>query len=171
MPALTDVKLEAFAQALLRNIARGLTRGKAAEAAAKEAGYTGSSLGPNARKRAGRPDVKARMVELAAPVIEAKNIDLVVDLDGAVRRMSQIIMADVDLDSTKVPDVIAATRQLSALRGWDAAAQEPKPQINVFDLLPIEDQRLLLGFIQAHRREREAAAGHGSADPGESGSV
>jgi hypothetical protein len=52
--ALSDQKLELFAQALLRNIAHGLARGKATTEAAREAGYRGSAMADNARKRANR---------------------------------------------------------------------------------------------------------------------
>jgi phage terminase small subunit len=69
MGALSDPKLERFAQSLLCHLASGMTGGKAATQAALEAGYSGSSVAANARKRAQRPDVKARMVELAAPRI------------------------------------------------------------------------------------------------------
>lgn len=120
MPALDDLKLERFAQALLRNIATGLARGKAATAAAIEAGYRGSAMADNARKRANRKDVKARMVELAAPAQAEMERILTVDVERAKQRLANIIMADVDLAKTKAPDVIAAIRQLAAIEGWNA---------------------------------------------------
>jgi hypothetical protein len=51
-----DAKLEAFAAEL--------ASGKSAVEAAKAVGYDGSSLGSNAKKRAQRPDVRARVAEL-----------------------------------------------------------------------------------------------------------
>lgn len=120
MPALSDPKLEAFAQALLRNIANGLPRSKAAEAAGKTAGYGGSSMAANSRKRAQRKDVKARMIELAAPLQARAEADIAVDLENAEKRLGKIIMADVDVASVKPADVIAAIRQLAAIRGWNA---------------------------------------------------
>jgi hypothetical protein len=120
MPTLTDPKLEAFSQALLRNIANGMARSKAAEAAGKEAGYRGSSMAANSRKRAQRADVKARMIELAAPVQAQAEADLVIDLEKAEKRLGDIILANVDLDNIKAADVIAAVRQLAAIRGWNA---------------------------------------------------
>jgi hypothetical protein len=120
MASLADPKLELFAQALLRQIANGTPRSKAAEAAGKEAGYRGSSLGSNARKRAGRADVKARMIELAAPAQAKVEAELTVDLEKVERRLGQIIMAEIDLANIKAPDVIAAARQLAAIRGWNA---------------------------------------------------
>lgn len=120
MPMLSDPKMELFAQALLRQIAHGVARGKAATAAAREAGYTGSALADNARKRANRKDVKARMIELAAPAQAAIEADLTIDLERAEKRLGEIILADIDLSAIKAPDVIAAVRQLAAIRGWNA---------------------------------------------------
>jgi len=120
MPALSDPKLEAFTQAALRNIINGMTRGKAAEAAGKEAGYRGSSMAANARKRINRPDVKARMIELAAPQQAQAEAALTIDLEKAEARLGEIILAKVDLENIKAADVIAAVRQLAAIRGWNA---------------------------------------------------
>jgi hypothetical protein len=120
VPALTDSKLETFAQALLRNIAQGVARGKAATEAAREAGYRGSAIADNARKRANRADVKARMVELAAPAQAKVEADLVVDIERAERRLGEIILAEIELSNVKATDVIAAVRQLAAIRGWNA---------------------------------------------------
>jgi len=121
MPALSDPKLEAFTQALLLNIANGMPRSKAAEAAGKQAGYRGSSLGPNARKRANRADVKARMIELAAPQLAAVEAEIAVDVAKAKMRLGEIIMANVNWAETVMPkDVINAVRQLAAIEGWNA---------------------------------------------------
>jgi len=120
MPALPDPKRERFTQALLRNMAAGMTRGKAALAAAREVGYRGSALADNARKWSNRPDVKTRMVELTAPVQAKAEADLIIDLERAERRLGEIILADIDFSSIKAADVIAAVRQLAAVRGWNA---------------------------------------------------
>lgn len=121
MPALSDPKLELFAQSLLRHIAQGMPRSKAAEAAGREAGYRGSSLGSNARKRAGRADVKARMIELAAPAQALVETEIAVDVARAKSRLSEIILANVAWDETVLPkDVINAVRQLAAIEGWNA---------------------------------------------------
>jgi hypothetical protein len=120
MPALPDPKRQKFTQALLRNMAGGMTRGKAALAAAGEVGYRGTALADNARKWSNRPDVKARMVELTAPVQAKAEADLIIDLERAERRLGEIILADIDLSSIKAADVIAAVRQLAAIRGWNA---------------------------------------------------
>lgn len=121
MPALTDAKLEAFTQVLLRNIANGLPRSKAAEAAGREVGYRGSSMAANARKRANRKDVKARMVELAAPKQAEAEAQLAVDLNRAKGRLAEIILAKVPLDDAVMPkDVINALKVLAAIEGWNA---------------------------------------------------
>lgn len=120
MPALSDHKLEAFAQALLRNVVAGMSRSKAADEAAKEAKYGGSSRAANARKRANRKDVKARMVELAAPKQDQIETDLALDVQGAKSKLAEIIRADEGVSKVKPPDVIAAIKQLSTMEGWDA---------------------------------------------------
>ena len=162
MPALTDPKLEVFAQALLRNIANGLARSKAAEAAGKEAGYRGSSLGPNARKRANRPDVKARLIELAAPAQAQAEADLAIDLDKAEKRLGQIILADVDFSNVKAVDVIAAVRQLAAMRGWNAPTNVNLNKNDPTDWTTAE----LVAFVAdaATRLERGEAADRGEGE-------
>lgn len=120
MPMLPDPKLELFVQALLRNIAHGMARGKAAAEAGREAGYRGTAMADNARKRANRKDVKARLIELAAPAQAQIEAELTIDLERAERRLGQIIMADIELSGVKAADVIAAVRQLAAIRGWNA---------------------------------------------------
>lgn len=163
MAALTDPKLELFAQALLRNIAHGMARGKAATEAARTAGYRGSALADNARKRANRPDVKARMIELAAPKQAEAEADLAIDLEKAEQRLGQIILAEVDLDNIKAADVIAAVRQLSAIRGWNAPTT-----INVNKHVHTDwSTDELVAFIAdaANRIERGSAADRGEAEP------
>lgn len=143
MAALSDPKLEKFAQALLRNIAHDMPRGKAATEAAREAGYRGSSLADNARKRANRKDVKARMIELAAPKSAEAEAELAIDLDKAEKRLGQIILAHVDMSKVKPVDIIGAVRQLAAMRGWNAPT-EINENLNVNyaigDQPPTEDE-------------------------------
>lgn len=163
MPALSDPKLEAFAQALLRNLVNGMPRSKAAESAGKEAGYRGSSLGPNARKRANRKDVKARMVELAAPQQAQAEAELLIDLDKAEQRLAKIIFADVELSGVKAADVIAAVRQLSAMRGWNAPTNVNLTKTDATDWSTAE----LVAFVAdaARRLERGEPADSGEAEP------
>jgi hypothetical protein len=119
--ALSDQKLEVFAQALLRNIAHGLARGKAATEAAYEAGYRGSAMADNARKRANRKHVKARMIELAAPAQARVEAEIAIDLAAAERRLWEIIQTPIALDETVMPkNVIDAIKTLAAVRGWNA---------------------------------------------------
>ena len=122
MPALSNPKREAFAQHLLRNLIEGefQSRGKAAFAAAKAAGYRGSALADNARKWSNQADVKARMAELARPIEPEADAVLAMDVEGAKLRLAEIIRADSGLAKVKPADVIAAVRQLSAMEGWDA---------------------------------------------------
>jgi hypothetical protein len=119
--ALSDQKLEVFAQALLRNIARGLARGKAATEAAHEAGYRGSAMVDNARKRANRKDVKLRLIELAAPAQARVESEIAIDLAAAERRLWEIIQAPVKFDETVMPkNIIDAIKTLAAVRGWNS---------------------------------------------------
>jgi hypothetical protein len=119
--ALADQKLELLAQALLRNIAHGLARGKAATEAAHEAGYRGSAMADNARKRANRKDVKARMIELAAPAQAQAEAEIAIDLAAAERRLWEIVQARVNFDETVMPkNIIDAIKTIAAVRGWNA---------------------------------------------------
>ena len=121
MSALSDPKLEAFAQAMLRHLAAGLTRGKAALAAAKDAGYRGSSIASNAKRRSNLPAVKARIQELAAPAQAQSEANLAIALDAAERRLWEIIQAPVAFNETVMPkNIIDAIKTLSAIRGWNA---------------------------------------------------
>ena len=125
MPALSDPKLEAFSRYLLRNIAKGMAKGKAADSAAREAGYGGSSLSANARKRANRKDVKARMAEiaeeLATPEQKQARIDLAIDLATAEQTLWRIITTPIVVDEMVTPkDVVNAFRALAAVRAWNA---------------------------------------------------
>lgn len=163
MPVLSDPKLETFAQALLRNIANGMARSKAATEAARTAGYRGSSLADNARKRANRPDVKARMIELAAPQQAEAEADLTIDLEKAEQRLGQIILANVDLENIKATDVIAAVRQLAAIRGWNAPTKVDLKKNDPTDWTTAE----LVAFIAdaTSRLEGDSAAGGGAGEP------
>ncbi len=163
MPALKDPKLEAFAQALLRAIANGLPRSKAADEAGKAAGYGGSSRAANARKRANRADVKARMIELAAPKQAEAEAALTVDLEEAERRLGRIMSADIDLSAVKAADVIAAARQLAAMRGWNAPTNVNLTKNDATDWTTAE----LVAFIAdaSTRLERSEAEDRSEGDP------
>lgn len=123
MPALSDPKLEAFAQALLVNIANDMPRTKAAHAAAMKAGYRGSSLGSNARKRAQRKDVKARMAELAAPALAAVEQNITATVDLATKHLLAIATVTLAPDTIKAADVVNSWKTLGQFHGWLAPAE------------------------------------------------
>jgi hypothetical protein len=121
MGALSDPKLEKFSQALLVNIAQGMPPSKAAVAAAITAGYGGSSIASNARKRAALPQVKARMAELAAPVREKTEQEVARAVEDAERKLWEIIRTDLGKKAVKVSDQIGAIKVLAQLHGWNAS--------------------------------------------------
>lgn len=120
MGVLSDPKLETFAQELLKNLAADMPRSKAAEDAARKAGYTGRSLGPNARKRAQRKDVKLRMAELAAPAVAAMQAEIVADVNWALDRLTKIASPDLGAAAVKVMDQINALKLMAQIKGWMA---------------------------------------------------
>jgi hypothetical protein len=118
MGALSDPKLEKFSQALLVNIAQGMPRSKAAAAAAKTAGYSGSSMAANARKRAALPQVKARMTELAAPAQRQAESEVVASVDDANRKLGAIAGVAFKPDCVKPSDQVAAMNLQARINGW-----------------------------------------------------
>ena len=121
MGALRDPKLEKFAQALYSNLASGMKRSKAADTAAEVAGYTGVSRAPNARKRANRSDVKARLAELGAPQSEREAERIAATKEWAIARLASIANPDLGERKIKVSDQIAALKALAEIEGWKAA--------------------------------------------------
>jgi hypothetical protein len=120
MGALSDPKLEKFAQALLVNLAHGMPRSKAAAAAARTAGYSGSSVAANARRRAGLPQVKARIAELARPAQQKAEQAVVATVETAMIKLSEIAFAELGDGAVKVSDQIAAFRAMAQMHGWNA---------------------------------------------------
>jgi phage terminase small subunit len=120
MSALSDLKLERFAQALLRHLANGLTAGKAATLAAQEAGYSGSSLASNARKRAQRKDVKARMVELAAPRQAEAEAEIAQTVQAVEANLFRMALKNYDSAEIKPEHSIKASDLLAKIKGWNA---------------------------------------------------
>jgi phage terminase small subunit len=117
MPALADPRLEQFAQFLLRNIVAGLPRGKAATAAAREAGYKGSALVDNARKRSHRADVKARMIELAAPRLAVAEAALDETMESVTTNLFRMALKQYDAVEIKPEHSIKASDLLAKLKG------------------------------------------------------
>jgi hypothetical protein len=139
LPALADPKLEAFAQALLLNLAQGVAPSKAADHAAKAVGYGGSSRASNARKRAQRKDVKARMVEIASPIKPEVTPELVMTLSEAKLTLSEIAR------SCKAVDRIGSIRQLALMEGWEAPSRHEhtgRDGAPLFDLSKLSDDQL-----------------------------
>lgn len=117
MAALRDEKLERFTHELLKQIVAGVRRSQAAVVAAKAAGYSGSSLASNARKRANRKDVIARMIELAEPATAEAKAKIEATLDWARDKLASIAALDRD-EEVKPADQIAAIRTLAQINGW-----------------------------------------------------
>lgn len=117
VPALQDPQLEQFSQDALRNLINGMTRGKAATAAAKSAGYKGSSLAANARKRINRKDVKARMIELAAPRTEEAEAEIAQSWEAVQKNLYAISLQPVDGEKIKPADQIAAASLIAKIEG------------------------------------------------------
>lgn len=164
MPALSDPKLELFCQRLLHHLAAGRTNGKAAEAAGKDAGYSGSSMAANSRKRAQRKDVKARLVELAAPAQAQAEAEVAQDVVALKSRLWEIIGAHVDLKETVLPkDVINAGKAVAALEGWNAPTKIDVNKHVSSDWTTAE----LVAFIADARAslERSGSAAQGNPEP------
>lgn len=153
MGVLSDPKLELFAQELLKNLALDMPRSKAAEDAARAAGYTGKSIGPNARKRAQRKDVKARMIELAAPAVEARKAEIEATVDWAIGRCVDIASPDLGVKAIKVSDQLNALKLAAQILGWEAPA---KTELTGKDGAPLQPTRVEI--IQLTDARHPAAA-------------
>jgi hypothetical protein len=128
-------RLEAFAQAL--------AMGQSAADAARTAGYPqGGSFEANARKRAQRQDVKARVAELRAPHLAKVDEAIGVSVDWATRHLKEVAdKALTDCEPT-VADGIRSIDLLGKYHGWvpagaaDGDDKTPtviKFQLNIFD--------------------------------------
>jgi len=146
MGALADQKLEAFAQSLLRNIANGLPRGKAATEAAREVGYRGSSLADNARKRSHRADVKARMVELAAPRLAEAEAALDETMEAVTTNLFRMALRRYDADEIKPEHSIKASDLLAKLKGAYASEKVEHTLNGLGDRLDAALSRARLSF-------------------------
>ena len=80
----------------------------------------GSSLAHNARKKAGYPEVKARMAELAAPAQQKAEHEIAITIGAAEEKLWEIASVDLGKGAVKVPEQIAAIKTLAQLRGWNA---------------------------------------------------
>jgi hypothetical protein len=109
-----------FARQFLTNLAAGKSRGFAATAAAKAVGYRGSSIAPNARRLTQDQRVKRYIYTLTRPEEAAAEAAASATADDAKRRLSEIVLADINLEAIKPTDKIAAVRELSLINGWHA---------------------------------------------------
>ena len=107
-------RLEAFAQAL--------AMGQTPVEAARTAGYRpATSFASNARTRAIRRDVKARVRELQAPAVAKvmERIDL--SVDWTLERLAKIAATELPSADIKASDVIAAHKLIAQIKGYLAA--------------------------------------------------
>ena len=128
MSTLRDPRLEIFAREYARLKAAGMPASQAAADAAVEARYKGyqnpsKTFAANARKKAQREDVKARVAELLAPALERAEIEIGATVDWATRKLCKIANYDLGQDMVKVPDQISAIKLLAELKGWLAVAK------------------------------------------------
>jgi phage terminase small subunit len=147
-------RLELFAQAL--------AAGKTPVDAAKLAGYPqGSSFAANARKRAQRADVKARVAELRAPAIAKVQAVIDLSVEGQLQSLAKIAYA-FDQDDVKPSDAVAAHRLIAQIRGnlapekHEHTGRDGEP-IKTADYTDIERAKALANFIAKTRAQQSAA--------------
>jgi hypothetical protein len=113
MPKGTKARLELFSEAL--------AMGKSSSEAAHIAGYpAGSSFASNARKRAQRSDVKARVAELRKPALDKLAAEIDLSVEWALGRLYAIASPDLGKRAIKTPDQLRAIELLAKIRGWMA---------------------------------------------------
>jgi hypothetical protein len=129
-------------------VAQAIASGKAAVEASEEAGYPpGSSFAANARKRAQRLDIKARVAELQAPAEARAEMANAVSREWLLRRLHRI--ADLDLADAEVTvtDQIAAMR-LAAQIGGHLAPTRHEVAMSHEDALDELDERPRAGATE-----------------------
>lgn len=110
MPALRNQKLEA--------VARELAHDKSDEDASRLAGYPdGTSFKSNARKRAQRADVKARVLELRAPGIAAAEEHAAINTEYVLTKAANIVNVKKPASAIKVSDQVAALNLIAKVIG------------------------------------------------------
>lgn len=110
MGVLTEPRLELLAQAL--------AAGKTVIEASKAAGYkNGTSFASNARKRAQRKDVKARILEIQT----ISGVFAAVDAAYLQRKAQEIVEVPLIADDVGVADRIKALDFMAKLKGLYAA--------------------------------------------------
>lgn len=106
MAVLDNARHERIAQLLAANCS--------AEEASAQAGYdrNKSSFAPNARKRAQRPEIRARVKELQGQVAD-RLVD--VTAEWIQQRVAKIAAAEIPIEDVRASDVIAAARLLAQM--------------------------------------------------------
>lgn len=133
MGVLPDRKLE--------KVAQELARFKSPTEASEAAGYkAGTSFGPNARKRACRPDVKARVLELQ----RISGVVAAADSAYIQRKLMEITEVPVAKSAIKPSDQIAALTLLAKIVG----AMAPEKHDHTLDGL---GERLSAALARAAR--------------------
>ena len=139
-------RLEAFAQAL--------AMGQTPVEAARTAGYRAArSFASNARKRAGRRDVKARVRELQAPAVAKvmERIDL--SVEWTLERLAKIAATELPSAEIKASDVIAAHKLIAQIKGYLAPEKHEHggPDGGPIVFTDVERARALAAFIAKTR--------------------
>src|SRR5215471_16353656 len=123
-PMLYNPRLDNFTREYALQLAAGVRRSAAAVHAAEAAGYPRRSspevFASNARKRAARPDVQARVAELMAPALAKAQAELDATVERVTRNLVQILECPLDPADVRAADHIAAVRVLADLHGWNA---------------------------------------------------
>lgn len=101
--------------------AQALAAGKKPEEAARIAGYRdGTAFAANARKRAMRADVKARVAELQAPHLEQANKAMAIDIHWWIKQHVDIVKERGLREQTTNADAQRSLEQLAKHNGWYA---------------------------------------------------
>ena len=151
MAALRDRRYEQVAQALAVM--------KTPAAASREAGYKdGTSFDDNARKRANRPDIRARVAELQAAQAE------LVEVNAAWIKAKAARIAGIDFDSSEVKpsDALAALNLLAKMTLGALVPTKIAPTTPEGEMLPImdisdEDRARALAAFVAKTKQSEPA--------------
>jgi hypothetical protein len=158
MSALRDPKREKFAQSLARLTAEGVAAGDAAVRAGIEANYPsqgGRSFAPNCRKRANRPDVKARVAELLKPGLEQAEKEIEITVEWAIGKLAKIVEYGDAIPKTS--DQIAAIQLIGRMKNWAGAAERHEHSgpngepIATADVSDVERAKALANFIARTR--------------------
>jgi|SRR5581483_5392304 len=134
----SKARLEVFAQAL--------AAGHSPVEAARAAKYpNGSSFAANARKRAQRKDVKARVAELTKPALDKVAAAIEANVAWASRHLVDVAEKAFKEGDAKIPDGIRAIDLLAKLHGWLAPEKHEhtgKDGAPLLDVSKLSDDQL-----------------------------